>query len=86
MTQTLVGIADLSERWNYSRQGVHRLTKLDDFPPPIAVINCGRTKVWQLNDLAQFEENHPELHSEEAKRQKGIGYYRARLKGQQNGG
>ena len=37
MTDQLAGIADLMARWGYTRQGVHKLTKLPDFPAPIAV-------------------------------------------------
>mgnify|MGYP001411531939 CR=1 FL=1 len=82
MTDQLAGIADLMARWGYTRQGVHKLTKLPDFPAPIAVINQGRTKVWRLVDLEPFERDHPELHGEYWKRRKVYGYYAAKEKGE----
>ncbi len=75
MDTQLVGMADLAARWGYSRQGVHKLSKLPDFPPPFAVINQGRTKVWRLSDFEAFEAERPELHSEEAKKRKIVGFY-----------
>jgi hypothetical protein len=74
------GIADLVVRWNYTRQGVHKLAHLPDFPEPHAIINRGRTKIWLLSDLEQFEANHPEVTSETAKQSKIVGYYLASLK------
>ena len=81
MDTQLVGIADLVVRWGYSRQGVHKLSKLPDFPPPFAVINQGRTKVWRLSDFETFEAQHGELYSEEAKKRKMVGFYLAAQRG-----
>ncbi len=75
-----VGIADLVVRWNYTRQGVHKLVRLPDFPQPHATINRGRTKIWLLSDLEQFEADHPEVTSETAKQSKIVGCYLASLK------
>ncbi len=75
-----VGIADLVVRWNYTRQGVHKLARLPDFPEPHATINRGRVKIWLLSDLEKFEADHPEVTNETAKQSKIVGYYLASLK------
>lgn len=66
----LVGIADLVDRWVYTRQGLHKLITSGGFPPPIAAINRGRTKIWKLADIAHYERLHPEVLSEGLKRDK----------------
>lgn len=75
MPLALVSIGDLEERWCYSRQGIHQLSKSRDFPVPCAVINRGRQKVWHLEDIEKFEQRHPEVLSEEAKIFKVRGCY-----------
>ena len=80
MDGKFVGVADLSERWGYTRQGVHVLMKRPDFPPAAFVINQGRTKVWRVADVAEWERDKPELHSEDAKRHKVKGYFLSKLK------
>ncbi len=72
-----VGLADLVERWVYSRQGVHGLARSRGFPAPAFTINKGRTKVWRLADIEAYEKTHPEVFSEEAKQRKIRWYARA---------
>jgi hypothetical protein len=58
----LLGIKDLTKRWNYSRQGVHQKQKKDaDFPKPIAKINEGKTQIFLLKDILEYETKHKEL-------------------------
>lgn len=71
------GIADIVERWIYTRQGVHQLIQRADFPSPAFTINRGRTKVWKFVDIVAFEEKNPEVVSERAKIKKKAGYARA---------
>lgn len=71
-----VGMADLVDRWTYSRMGVHKVSKWPDFPEPAFVINKGRVRVWRLSDIEAFEKNHPTLTSEHAKAQKEWWYAR----------
>ena len=75
------GIADIVERWIYTRQGVRRFTQHPAFPAPAFAINKGRTKVWRLADIEAFEKEHPEVLDEGAKERKQKGYARAILKG-----
>ena len=77
----LLGVRDLADRWKYTPRGVRYLIMRDDFPPPAAVINAGRTKAWLLDDIKAYEHDRPELGDEEAKRRKILGYYLARQKG-----
>ena len=72
--ERFVGMADLVARWTYSRMGVHKVSRWEDFPAPAFAINRGRTKVWRLADIEAFEKNHPELTSEHAKSQKQYWY------------
>ena len=58
----LLGITDLTIRWNYTRQGIHQKMKNDsDFPKPVAVINKNRTLVFTEDDITNYENNHKEL-------------------------
>ena len=75
------GIADIVDRWIYTRQGVRRFTQHPDFPSPAFSINRGRTKVWRLADIEAFEKAHPEVLNEDAKIRKRKGYAWAILKG-----
>lgn len=80
-TLHLVGVADLAERWSYTRQGVHKLAARPDFPIPLGAVNGGRIRVWSLVDIEAFERDRPELGDPDAKERKRIGYHLARLKG-----
>lgn len=71
----LLGIADLVDRWVYSRQGVHKLVRSADFPNPALAINRGRTKAWRLSDIEAYEQGRPELRDEVMKVRKQVGYY-----------
>lgn len=63
-------MADLVERWTYSRMGVHKATRWDGFPEPAFTINQGRVKVWRLADIEAFEKHYPELTCKLSKSQK----------------
>lgn len=76
----ILGVADLVDRWTYTRQGVHKLIRSSDFPPPSLVINCGRTKAWRLADIEAYEAAHPETRHETLKQSKIIGYYLASMR------
>ena len=76
-----LGIADLQDRWCYTRQGLHKITHSAKFPEPAATINRGRVRMWHVADIEAFEQAHPEVRDPEAKRRKIIGYARAISKG-----
>jgi hypothetical protein len=73
----LLGTGDLVARWVYTRQGIHKLSRRDDFPSPWGIVNQGRTKLWRLEDIEMFEQTHPEVRNESYKQQKIVGYYLA---------
>jgi hypothetical protein len=77
----VVSVPDLCDRWLYTKQGVHRLTKGRSFPVPLFVVSRGRVPVWYLPDIETWEKDHPEVYDEGAKLRKQKGYFRARLKG-----
>ena len=78
-----VSTGDLRTRWKYTRQGINQLMKKTDFPEPIFYLNNGRLPVWELSDIEAFEKGKPELGDLSAKQSKMVGYYLARLKGEQ---
>lgn len=69
-----LGMGDLLKQWIYTRRGVEKLMRREDFPSPAFTINGGRTKVWHTADIAAYERVHPELTSETAKHRKVVGY------------
>ena len=70
------GLLDLAARWNYTRQGVYKLSEVEDFPAPAFVVNQ-RVRVWHLDAVKVFEAVHPEVTSEAAKHRKMMGRYLA---------
>lgn len=75
-----LGPGDLALRWGYTKQGIQKLAKHEDFPRPVFTINRGRIRVWALADIELYENGRPELHSEAAKLSKVRGYLRASIK------
>jgi hypothetical protein len=79
-----LGLQDLEKRWTaYSRQGVHKLSRRNDFPPPCFALNNGKTKVWTLPDIEASERERPELRDNARKILKVKGFLRALHKGPQ---
>lgn len=76
-----LGMADLALRWGYSRQGAHNIVRKTEFPAPLFVVNRGRTPVWEIPAIEDYETAHPELTSEAAKFRKRNGYFAAVMKG-----
>lgn len=62
-----LGLADLQERWIYTRQGVHKITRSRGFPEPAFTLNRGRVRVWSRFDVEEFERDHPELFNADEK-------------------
>ena len=51
-----LGLGDLRKRWNYTRQALHfRMKEDQQFPKPYAIINDGKTKIWLLSDIVDYE-------------------------------
>lgn len=70
LAETGLTVGVLAKRWGYSRQGVQKLTRLPDFPPPRFIFNRSRVRIWAVEDIEAFERERPELHSAAAKRLK----------------
>lgn len=66
----LLAIADLCDRWNYTKPGIHKLAKSKDFPAPIAIICKGRIKVFREEDIQDYEKTRPWLFDESQKIQR----------------
>lgn len=79
-TAQYVCTADLMRRWHYTKQGIHKLQKRQDFPAPATLVAAGRMRLWAVKDIEAYERDRPELHSEAAKLAKMRGFYRARHK------
>jgi hypothetical protein len=81
-----LGLLDICARWgngagNYSRRGVYNLRQSEDFPEPLYMINQGQTPIWALDDIQDFEQDHPEVLDEKLKIAKVASYARCnRLK------
>jgi hypothetical protein len=76
-----VGLVDILRRWIYTRRGVEKMLRRNEFPAPAFAVNAGRTKIWRVADIAAFEITHPEVTSETAKRRKQAGYASALARG-----
>jgi hypothetical protein len=78
-----LGPGDLARRWHYTKQGVQKLARREDFPAPLVTVNRGRIRLWAKQDIERYERDRPELHSEAAKFLKVRGFARALRKGAQ---
>ncbi|MGO4574119.1 hypothetical protein [Microvirga sp. 2TAF3] len=59
------------DRWVYTPQGVRKLIRLDkNFPQPVTEINKGKTPVWLISDIEDYERKRPWLWDDEAKRRR----------------
>jgi hypothetical protein len=81
-----VRLSDLARRWVYTRRGIEKLIGRGGFPAPAITDGAGRLKLWHLSDIASYEDAHPELTSEEAKRRKVRSYAIGNLKKRRQGG
>ena len=63
----LLSIADLCERWVYTKAGIHKLTNTEKFPNPIAIVSKGKVKIFKEEDIETYEKNKPWLFDEELK-------------------
>jgi len=61
-------VIDLYKRWSYTKPGVYKLVRRDDFPKPFAVVSEGRVKIFREDDIAEYEKNKPWLFDEKKKR------------------
>lgn len=66
----LLGLSDLAERWQRSREYVRlHMRDADDFPDAAGSINGGRNRFWLVADLEDYEARHPTVRAGHASRQ-----------------
>ena len=70
----LLSIADLGDRWCYTRAGIHKLSKHTDFPLPVATVSKGRIKIFREEDIAAYERGKPWLFDGALKERRQYGY------------
>ncbi len=64
----LLGVGDIAMRWDYSKQGVHKIMKKElDNLKPVARINGGRASVFLETDIAKYEKGEIWPSSKKAK-------------------
>jgi hypothetical protein len=72
---SLLSIADLKERWCYTKAGIHKLASLEDFPKPIAKVNKGKLSIFTKDDIQAYEKDKPWLFNQSLKLSKQRGYF-----------
>ena len=65
-------IADLTTRWQMSRQGIHDRTGDKDFPKPIQYVANGRTALFLEKDIEQYEIDHPWIMDPDKRRKRQL--------------
>lgn len=64
----LVTKTDIVRRWIFTREGVRKRIRQDfDFPLPVTYVNNGRTPLWLLSDIKEYEKVRPYLTDETEK-------------------
>lgn len=66
----LLSIVDLRSRWNYTKGGVYKLAKSQDFPPAFMTVSNGKLKLYEEAAIQAYEQARPWLFDEEQKRQR----------------
>ena len=64
---TFLSITDLYERWTYTKAGIYKLIKRDDFPKPFTVVSKGKVKIFREADVIDYEKNKPWLFDKKKK-------------------
>lgn len=68
----ILALADIQERWNYTKSGIHKLLKREDFPKPIAKVCKGRIKIYLKEDIEKYEKGKEWLFDDEQKKRRQI--------------
>lgn len=61
LIMNLLSISDLCDRWSYTKSGIHKLVKTEEFPKPFAVVSRGKIKIFHEEDIKIYEQNKPWL-------------------------
>lgn len=66
----LLSIADICDRWTYTKAGIHKLVKTENFPKPFAIVSRGKVKIFREEDIEVYEKNKPWLFNQEMKKRR----------------
>jgi predicted DNA-binding transcriptional regulator AlpA len=66
----LLAIADLCDRWSYSKAGIHKLIRTEKFPRPISLVSRGKVRIFTEEDIETYEKGKPWLFDQEIKRRR----------------
>lgn len=69
-TVNLLSISDLCDRWGYTKSGIHKLVKTEEFPKPFAFVSRGKIRIFHEEDIRVYEQNKPWLFDQEIKKQR----------------
>lgn len=64
----LLSIVDLRLRWNYTKGGVYKLVKSQNFPVPFMTVSNGKVKLYCEEAIRAYEQDKPWLFDEARKR------------------
>lgn len=66
----LLSITDLCDRWSYTKAGIHKLVKTEEFPKRLAIVSRGKVRIFKEEDIEIYEQNKPWLFNQEIKKQR----------------
>ncbi|WP_449623194.1 hypothetical protein [Robertmurraya sp. Marseille-Q9965] len=66
----LLTIADLTDRWDMPRQGIHERKSTSSFPAPIQFVSKGRTALYLESDIESYEKENPWITTPEKRRRR----------------
>lgn len=69
-----LALPDLCDRWKYTKSGIHKLVKREDFPEPFAIVNRGKMRIYAEEMIADYEKDKPWLFDENQKRRRQVLY------------
>ena len=70
LTMNLLSITDLCDRWIYTKSGIHKLVRAEDFPKPFSMVSRGKIRVFKEEDIEIYEYNKKWLFNQELKKQR----------------
>lgn len=70
LTMNLLSITDLCDRWIYTKAGIHKLVRTEDFQHPVGLVSRGKVRIFKEEDIKIYEHNKPWLFNQELKKQR----------------
>ena len=66
----LLSIVDLRIRWKYTKGGVYKLVKSNNFPKPFMTVSDGKVKLYTEEAIQVYESDKPWLFDEALKQRR----------------